>query len=384
MHNTADDGLSTIFTTTAPHSSLVVSPSRQRMFHTSSKVESSFDYKNNNVTGSDNSAVSDVAKEQKQDERIRRCLLSVPGSDSRKINKAKTIGADTVVLDLEDGVAPDLKDQARDTVRQTLMEVDAGEFGSSELAVRINGLTSNESVQDLRAILSCPTLRAIVIPKVECPTSIGYINEQIDVLAPAESKDKIKIIAAIESAQGMINIQDIAQADNHKQNRLDALVFASEDYCADLELVRTPGATELLFARSQLVLTAKAYGLQAIDMVHIDFKNLDDLQRECQHGFEMGFTGKQAIHPNQIETIQRTFLPSDKDIRFALEICKAYEAAITGSDTTDDVDNNVGIIKGACVVQGIVVDAPVYKWAVKILKRAENAGILQEYLEKEN
>lgn len=145
---------------------------------------------------------------------------------------------------------------------------------------------------------------------------------------------------------------------------LDALIFASEDYCADLESIRTQKATELIYARSQLVTVAKAYGLQAIDMVHINFKNLEDLRNECQEGREMGFTGKQAIHPMQLETIHESFAPSPKDITFAQNCVREYESVTADGG------------KGACVVDGIVVDAPVYKWALKILKRANKAGLI--------
>jgi citrate lyase subunit beta-like protein len=103
--------------------------------------------------------------------------------------------------------------------------------------------------------------------------------------------------------------------------------------------------------------------MQAIDMVHIDFRNLDDLERECQEGRQMGFTGKQAIHPSQLDTIHRTFLPSAKDIEFARRCVREYEAATATAG------------KGACVVDGIVVDAPVYKWAVKIRNRGEKDGL---------
>jgi citrate lyase subunit beta-like protein len=134
---------------------------------------------------------------------------------------------------------------------------------------------------------------------------------------------------------------------------LDAIVFALEDYCADIEAIQTAKATKLLYARSQIVIAAKAHGLQAIDMVHIQYKDLDGLAVECQHAKELGFTGKQAIHPTQVPTIHRVFSPSETDVDFATRIIQRYynETTLGG--------------KGACVVDGIVVDAPVYKWAAK-------------------
>jgi citrate lyase subunit beta-like protein len=305
-------------------------------------------------------ATTTVVVPPNNNHRPRRSLLSVPGVDERKIEKSKSIGADAVVLDLEDGVALDRKDDARDLVVQTLLH-DSSTFGRSEVCVRINGLDTKElALRDLQAILPLKKVQAIVIPKVESAADVQFVSRMMDALTTTSNSD-IRILAAIESAVGMMNLRDIAAA---CPERLDALIFASEDYCADLELIRTtPNATELLHARSQIVLAAKAYGLQAIDMVHIDFRNLNGLALECQQGREMGFTGKQAIHPIQVETIHQAFSPSRKDVDFATRVVQEYEAAI-------------GVGKGACEVDGIAVDAPVYKWAIKILRRAEIAGML--------
>lgn len=299
-------------------------------------------------------------------ERPRRSLFSVPGADPRKIQKAQSLGADAVVLDLEDGVALDKKDDARQLVVQTLQDMGCS-FGSSELCVRMNGLQTREmALRDLESILPCQRLQAIVIPKVEAASDVHFVSRMIDAIRGSLYPDNhpaadVRIIAAVETARGMLNLREIAQSDP----RLDALVFASEDYCADLEMIRTPEALELLYARSCIVTTAKAYGLQAIDMVHIDFRNMDDLKEECRRGREMGFTGKQAIHPNQVSIIHDSFSPSRKDIGFARRIVQRYEAT-----TSEGV--------GACVVDGIVVDAPVFKWATKVLKRAETAGMMDE------
>jgi len=132
-----------------------------------------------------------------------------------------------------------------------------------------------------------------------------------------------------------------------------------------VEAIRTPGATELLYARSQLVTTAKAYGLQAIDMVHINFRDLEELEMECEAGRQLGFTGKQAIHPLQVDTIHKQFSPSLKDIAFAKTVVNEFEKVTSAA-----------IGKGACVVDGIVVDLPVYKWALKICKRAESLQVV--------
>jgi len=220
-------------------------------------------------------------------------------------------------------------------------------------------------LEDLQAVLPCDRLDAIVLPKVENASDVAFVSQMMDSLSP-DNRD-VRIIAAIESALGLLNLREIASS---ATGRLDALVFASEDYCADLEAIRTDSATELLFARSQLVTTAKAYGLQAIDMVHIQFRDLQGLEEECQRGRELGFTGKQAIHPNQVEPIHRAFSPSKKDVNFANRVVNKYQRTTARGH-------------GACVVDGIVVDFPVYKWALKVLKRAESSGMTPDDLLEE-
>jgi citrate lyase subunit beta-like protein len=298
-------------------------------------------------------------QQQKRLDRPRRSLFSVPGSDERKILKAQTLHADSIVLDLEDGVAYDRKDAAREIVRNTLLDTSKTFGGNSiELCVRINGLDTNEiALNDLNAILPCDRLQAIVIPKVESASDIHFVSSMID--THCNNNKDIRIIAAIESAKGFLNLREIADTSTTCMNRLDALVFASEDFCADIEAIRTQDGNELLYARSQLVITAKAYSLQAIDMVHINFRDLNELKNECITGRQLGFTGKQAIHPNQIDIIHDQFSPSLKDILFATKVVKEFQHTTT-------IDG-----KGSCVVDGIVVDLPVYKWAVKICKRAE-------------
>ena len=289
--------------------------------------------------------------------RPRRSLMSVPGSDPRKIQKATTLGSDSIVLDLEDGVAWDQKEAARALVTATLQDRSISFGSTTELCVRVNNIHSALGASDLQAIIPCDRLQAIVIPKVESAEDVVFVKRALESLGAQPRRD-VRILAAIESALGVLNLREIAAVGTEKCN-LDALIFASEDYCADLEAIRTNFATELLYARSHLVTVAKAYGIQAIDMVHIQFRDLDGLAEECQRGRELGFTGKQAIHPLQISTIQKHFSPSDRDIAFARDIVQNYE------ETT-------AMGQGACVVNGIVVDAPVYKWAQKILKRAES------------
>jgi citrate lyase subunit beta-like protein len=297
---------------------------------------------------------------------LRRCLLSVPGFDERKIKKAKTTQPDTIVLDLEDGVPWDRKEDARKMVQDTLVSIeDKNEFGSSEVSVRINGLQNVDlALKDLQAVLPCQSLQSIVVPKVEDTADIQFVETLIFEHCGVERD--VRIIAAIESALGILNLREIVETATkiHPVNgsyygrKLDALVFASEDYIADVEGIRSQHGMEMLYARSQLVTTAKAFKLQAIDMVHIDFRDIKALENECTTGKQLGFTGKQAIHPSQVSIIHQAFSPSEREVDFAKRAIHAYE-----SSTAKGL--------GACVVDGIAVDLPVYKWCQKIIERVE-------------
>ncbi|KAJ1659975.1 hypothetical protein IWQ61_001039 [Dispira simplex] len=282
-------------------------------------------------------------------ERVRRAMLYVPGSEESKIKKSLTSPADCVIYDLEDSVATNRKGAAREMVFEALK---LGTASKSELAVRINSVSSGLAFDDLNVVLQSKQLQAIVVPKVESAKDVNFVCQLIDALAVESNRDNIQLIACVESALGVMNLREIATA----SPRVEALLFAAEDYCADLGLHRTRQKTELLYARSALVTAAHAFGLQAIDLVCMDFRNPDVLAEECANGRDMGFTGKQAIHPNQVEVIQKTFMPSEEQVIRAQRIVEGYTASEKKG-------------KGAYGLNGEAIDMPVYKWAQKILSR---------------
>ncbi|KAG2183217.1 hypothetical protein INT43_006221 [Umbelopsis isabellina] len=291
--------------------------------------------------------------------------ILVPGSDERKLHKSISVGADCIVYDLEDSVAASKKGSARQMIMDAL---EASEHGKAEKAVRINAVGSGLELDDLNVVLHTKRLQAIVIPKVQSARDIQFVSRMIDSVAPeSNSRPNIRLIASVESAMGIMNLREIATADP----RLDALIFAAEDYCADLSLIRTPQRTEMLYARQKIVTTACAYGLQAIDLVCVDYQNMDILKEECREGREFGFSGKQAIHPGQIEVIQEYFLPDPKDVERAVKIMDGYEHYA-----------KKGV--GAFVVDGKMIDMPVIKWAQKVVAKAKAGGMeLPEFGEKE-
>jgi len=276
--------------------------------------------------------------------RSRRALLYMPGNDWRKIEKAAALDVDSICMDLEDGVAPDKKDDARQMAVRALAELD---FGESERLVRINPLGSDLAEQDLATILPAQP-DGIVVPKAESADQIRALSNRID-------NPDIVLLVQIESALGLVNIKEIASAGGS----LRALIFGAEDYAADLGARRTSAAEEVFFARSSVVAHAAANDLHAIDMLWTDFKDPEGLAASAAKGGQLGYSGMQIIHPNQIDIVQRAFTPSDAEVVAAQRIVDAYEASLAEG-------------KGVFALDGNMVDMPMVKAARRLLSRAES------------
>jgi citrate lyase beta subunit len=287
--------------------------------------------------------------------RARRALLYMPGDDMNKIRKATTLGVDCICMDMEDGVAVNRKETARETIFEALRMLD---FSRAERLVRINPVGSGLENEDIRAALEGHP-DGIVVPKVETPKQVRWASQSI---ASAEQKNgwtpgEISLIIIVETARAMINLVQIAGADS----RLQALIFGSEDLAGDIGAVRTREGWEVFYARSAVVTHAAAFGLQAIDQVYLDFKDTEGLVRECQFGVQLGYSGKQIIHPNQVVPVQTSFTPDDEAITYARSLMEAFE-----------VHQRSG--RGAFALDGKMVDAPIIKAAQRVLERARAAG----------
>jgi citrate lyase beta subunit len=164
-------------------------------------------------------------------------------------------------------------------------------------------------------------------------------------------------LVGVETARGVLNLKEIAEADR----RLEAIIFGGEDYAASIGATRTREATELLYARQAVVAACAANDLQAIDIVYIDFKDLDGLRREAEQGAAFGFSGKQVIHPNQVPVVQEAFTPSAEAIAYARRVVETFEASQREG-------------KGAYALDGKMIDMPLLKNAQKVLERARAAG----------
>jgi citrate lyase beta subunit len=281
-------------------------------------------------------------------------MLYVPGSDLHKIEKAAACGSDCVCLDLEDGVAESMKTEARGIIAAALRNIN---FGRSERMVRVNPLASARALDDLAAVLPAHP-DAIHLPKVFDPDQIAAIDSLLHKAEAANgwAENSIALVVNVESARGIVNIESICH-ECEVTPRFQGVVFGAEDFTADVGATRSPEAYELLYARSAVVTHCVAFGLQAIDMVTVNFKDSEVLERESLQGARLGFTGKQVIHPAQVEPVQRIFTPSVEEVEWARQILSlAQQFAVDG--------------QGAFAHGGEMVDRPVIKRAELILTRA--------------
>lgn len=287
--------------------------------------------------------------------RARRALLYMPGDDRHKIEKAITLGVDCICMDIEDGVAANRKQAARETITAALRELD---FGRAERLVRINPIGSGLEEDDLNAVLDAHP-DGIVIPKVGDPLAVQWVSDR---LAEAELEqgrplEEIAILALIETARGVVNLKEIAAS----SPRLEGLIFGAEDLAGDIGAIRTREGWEIFYARGAVVTHAAAFGLQALDMVYMDLKDIDGLKEECLQAARMAYTGKQAIHPNQIEPIQDAFTPDDEAVARARRVVETAASHQANG-------------RGAFNLDGRMVDAPVVRAAERVLERARAAG----------
>jgi citrate lyase subunit beta-like protein len=281
----------------------------------------------------------------------------MPGDDWKKITKSITLGVDCICMDMEDGVAVNRKAEARIVIARAVRELD---FGASERCIRINSIGSGCETEDLAAALEARP-DTIVVPKVESPEHVVWASEQIETyeLAHNLTLRGLRLLIGVETAMGILNLKEIAAADR----RLDAIIFGGEDFAASIGATRTKDVVELLYARQAVVTACAAFNLQAIDIVTIDFKDLDIVRAEAEFGARLGYSGKQIIHPAQVEPVQTAFTPNDEAIANAKRIVELSEASQKEG-------------KGAFALDGRMIDMPLLRNAQKVLERAKAAGKL--------
>lgn len=289
--------------------------------------------------------------------KIRRALLYMPGDSRPKIEKAISLKVDSICMDMEDGTAHNRKEKAREVIATALQELD---FGSSEKLVRINGIGTGLEEDDLSMTLPHHP-DGVVIPKVESRADVAWVSDQIEAVELAQGWDllSIRILAILESAKGIVNLREIAT-----HPRLDALIFGAEDYAASVGAKRTRGGQEVLYARSKVVLHAAANNLQAIDIVFVNFKDTVNLKIDALLGAQMGFTGKQIIHPNQIMPVNDAFSPTAAEIDYAQRLLATFDVAEASGE-------------GVIAFEGKMIDMPLIISARQVIERARVAGKIE-------
>ena len=250
--------------------------------------------------------------------RPRRSVLYMPGSNARAIEKARTLAADAVILDLEDSVAPDAKAAAR---RQVTDAVSAGGFGAREVIVRINGLDTQWWLDDLNAVGKAKP-DAVLVPKVSSPNHLEDVAER---LVDISADQKIRVWAMMETPLAMLNARDIAAAASDVETRLAAFVMGTNDLAKETRAKIAPGRAAMLPWLMNCVAAARAFGLDILDGVYNDLADAEGFSRECAQARDMGFDGKTLIHPNQINPCNAAFSPSAEDVAHAKNIIAAFE-----------------------------------------------------------
>lgn len=294
-------------------------------------------------------------------DRMRRSRLYLPGNQPKLFINAGLHKPDGIILDLEDSVAPSEKESAKYLVRNALRSVD---FYGCERMVRINQLS--KGIDDLKFVVP-NNVQVILIPKCETAEQVIEVENEIKRLKEIHNiKQTIFLMPIIESALGVINSYKIASA-----SKLNcALTIGLEDYTADIGTQRTEEGKESLFARSMIVNSAKAAGIQAIDSVYSDVGNMEGLKESIIEAKALGFEGKGCIHPRQIEVVHKTFAPTTEEINKAKKIVLAFEEA---------EKKGLGVVS----LGSKMIDAPVVKRAQKTIQLALLNKLINQNWRKE-
>ncbi len=283
--------------------------------------------------------------------RLRRSMMFVPGNHPGMIKDAGIYGADSIMFDLEDSVAITEKDAARFLVFQALKTL---KFGKKEIVVRINDLYSGTGIRDLEAVVRAG-VHVVRLPKTDSAEDVIFCEKEIERI---ETEAGIPLgttglMAAIESANGVLNAKEIA----HASKRLIGIALGAEDYVTDLKTTRSDGV-ELLFARCMILNAARSAGIDALDTVYSDVNNEEGFIEEATLIKKLGFDGKSVINPRQIDPLHRVFMPSEKDLEKARAIMDAIaEANARGS--------------GVASLNGKMIDRPIVLRAQRMLDLAE-------------
>lgn len=291
-------------------------------------------------------------------DRLRRTMMFLPGNNPSMLTDAHIYRPDSIMIDLEDAVSINQKDVARMLVYHALKRIN---YGDTETVVRVNGLNTPFGRQDVIAMVKAG-VDVIRLPKTDTPDEIREVDELIsEVEEEIGVQGRTLMMAAIESATGVINAVDIAKA----SPRMMGIALGAEDYVTNLKTTRSSHAMELYFAREHILHAARNAGLYALDTAFADINNMERFKEEVRFIKDLGFDGKSVVHPKQIQVVHDIYTPTEKEIEKALRvIAGAKEAEAKGS--------------GVIAVDGKMVDGPIITRAYRVIDLAKANGILKE------
>ncbi|MCU0460636.1 MAG: aldolase/citrate lyase family protein [Bacteroidales bacterium] len=309
------------------------------------------------ITGTEMEFLPEMIKENlyaTTPERTRFSRLYLPGNSPGLMINAGLHSSHGIILDLEDSVAPDKKDEARVLVRNALRQID---FRGAERMVRIN--QGETGLKDLQCVVP-HNVNLVLVPKCETAEQVRQTQEWInEIRSRKKIRNRIFLMPIVESAMGIENCSEIARASDD----VVALVIGLEDFTADMGVQRTQEGAESLYARSRLVIAAKAAGIQPIDSVFSDVGDLDGLKQNVLRSKALGFEGMGCIHPRQIRVINEGYSPDNAEIDKSIKIVLAFEEASK---------NGLGVV----ALGTKMIDAPVVKRALKTIALAEKSGLI--------
>lgn len=290
-------------------------------------------------------------------EKLRRSMLFMPGNNPGMLQDAAILGADSIILDLEDAVSLTEKDSARILVREALKTID---FSQVEVVVRVNPMDTEFGPLDVDMIARVkPDI--LLIPKAN-EEQIKIVDTMLDKIEAEEGylAGSIKIIALIETALGLENVYNVIQA----SNRIVGVLLGGEDLTSDLGIERTKKGEEIFYARNKVATACRALKVDSIDTPFTDTNDFEGLVKDTTKAKSLGLTGKSAINPRQIEIIHSIFAPTEAELKYALRVLEAMEEAKKEG-------------KGVCSLEGKMIDAPVINRARTTVALGRRLGLLE-------
>ena len=288
--------------------------------------------------------------------RLRRSLLFVPGDDARKLDRADSAGADTLILDLEDAVATSRKERAREEVSERIR---GGAFSASEVAVRVNPPSTPYFEADLASVVEAGA-RLLLIPKAESAQGVASVSRAVSNVEGSEDAELVRLLALVESARGIAHVATIGEG----TTRLDGLCFGNADFALDMGLPEADLATGVVYqARCNLAIAAVAARVSPIDGVCLSAKDEDAFRDEASEAARLGFHGKLCIHPSQVPLANAIFTPSAEQVATARRIVEAWETASASG-------------QGVLTLDGKMLDAPLVAVQKALLERARSVEAL--------